>query len=533
MKTVNHKTNGQVKYGRNIFTWGVFFLTLFCHLFSTYAFAQQVSGTYTVSSPEAGLFFLNPNYLNPARGMGVMGLQNNPAALASVTGREFALAASLPQSSSGSFAVQATQPTEIYDAFYLDTKVQLKECGGLAGIGYAQQVGAWHLGAMISQPRKANLSLRIQGSASINSHFQLDKSITREMVPDLPAEEIPMQWQVDTSLLLRLSGTPAEIDVGILPINIGVGYKAKILSVGLGLTYFHIYSNNEPASYSTSLTGTSHIIGTPYGNDPLTGQPWKGSIDADCYINDQPLKGYYNLEVSGSRMALSCGGIINFKILSLGAAYSYGFRGHVNGRYDLRTIYTTGMPDISTLSNADIDWSLHPDLKGTVKLNLSDFQKDSLSYHDEGKLGLEGYHAYSVGVHFLALGLFVAGEVPTSPPDLGSLTVGTYLDIPIPYTSARFNLGFIQRSDGVWGQGKTFVPFRILAHVGTGIAFKVPYYKLIHLGQDSGWFMLGLRSSLTSTALNLFQDKTSNTKAESLPSLTKNVALSCGIQLPL
>jgi hypothetical protein len=498
-----------------------------------YAHSQQIIGTYTTSSTESGLFFVNPGYFNPANGSGVLGMQSNPAALGSVEGRELAFTGILPASSTGLFSLQARKSSEIYNALDLDAEIELKERGGIAGAGFAWQTGRWRFGGAILQPRLSSLSFKMMGSTLINSHFEVDQPITRNIVPDLPVEEIPVKWQVDTQLRLTLSGKPATIAIGVLPVSMGVAYKVGVLSVGAGLTYYHMYSNNEQVHFNTSLTGTSRISGTPYTTDPITGKQWRGTLAAECTVNDEPLAGYYNLKLSGDRFALSFGGSLNLPLLSIGASYAYGFKSSVTGNYDLKTVFTTGLPEFVDLSMANIDWSLRPELKGSVTLKLDDFKKDSLSNQDHGRLTLNGYHAYSAGIHFLCMGLFGGAEIPVSPPDLGSITFGAYLDFPVPMTPVRLNVGIIHRSDGVWTEDQSFIPFRVLAHVGAGIAIKIPYYKWLSIGNRPGWLRLGLRSSLTGMTLSAFEKKTSETKNEALPSLTDAMALSIGFEVPL
>lgn len=513
-------------------TWiGIFVYFNFLNPVS--AFSQQIVGTYTASSGESGLFFVNPGYFNPARGCGVLGMQGNPAALGAVEGRELAFAGILPQRTSSQFTLQTNQSTEIYKALDLNAEFSLKEQGGLAGIGFALQHKSWRFGGAILQPRLASLAFKMSGSTVINSDFQVDRSITREMAPDLPVEEIPIKWQVNTQIRLSLTGKPAKIELGVLPISLGVGFRKGVLSLGGGLTYYHIYSNDETSSFKTSLTGSSQITGTPYGNDPLTGQPWRGILTADCTVQDEPLKGYYNFKISGGRFALNFGGMLNLPLLSLGASYAYGFKSSVTGNYNIKTVFTSGLPELRNLSLVDIDWSLRPEVKGTATLKLDNFQKDSLSYENHGSLKLNGYQSISAGVHILCLGLFAGGEIPVSPPDMSSITLGAYLDFPVPKTPVRFNVGFIQRTDGVWGMDRSFIPYRVLAHTGAGVAVRLPFYKWLNIGDRSGWFRFGLRSSLTSLTLNAFKKQASDTHNEALPSLTESLGLSIGFELPL
>ncbi|MBN1999679.1 hypothetical protein JW935_19145 [candidate division KSB1 bacterium] len=495
-------------------------------------YAQQVSATYSMSTPEAGLFFLNPGYINPALGRGVLGLASNPASIGHVYGREIALAGGLPRTSTGKFSIQATDSTQLYTPVVLTSEMRMRELGGLLGIGYAQQVGPWRFGAVLYQPRSAGFSLHAGGSTAVSTHFQVDQPITRQHVPDLPVEEIPVKWNIASRLDVAVDALPAEVRIGYLPFTLGASYTRGVLAVGAGISYYHIYSSGEPATFNSSISGRGSIIGRPYGNDPLTGLPWQGELTADFTLQDQPLTGYYLIDISGGRFALNFGGMVNWGLLSLGGAYSRGLKARVHGGYNMNTVYSTGLPS-STLEAVQIDLSLRPKLTGSVNIDLIEFEKDTVSYSKDGSFTLNGYQSYSFGLQFLILGLFAGGDIPVAPPDLASFYTGAYIDFPLPRTPVRLNTGFFYRTDGLWSEDKALIPFRVLAHVGMGAGIKMPWYQWIKIGDHPGWLRLGLRASLAGYSLETFEKNTSDTKDQSLPSIFDNLTLSLGFEVPL
>ena len=493
---------------------------------------QQITGTYSTSAPEATLFFLNPGYINPALGSGVLGMMSNPAGLRSVKKRQFTLAIGSPQSSKGSFDVRLIDSTRIYLPTKVDTKLELNEVGGLGAIGYAQQNGPWTWGISMLQARKGGLSLAAHGEIDASTQFEMEEPITRDMYDDLPVDELPVTWDVASQLLLTLDSQPAEISVSILPICAGVAVEKGIFALGAGLTYFRLSSSDDMGTLSARVSGQSTIQGTPTGLDPQSQSPWKGNISAHLSIDDQPLVAQYKFNISGNRLAVSFGGVMNWGILSLGGSFSHGFKADINGDYDIQSIVTTGLPEGTEFENITLDFSQSPEIGGHVDLDLSSFEKDTLRVADSGDLRIGGYNSIMVGMSFLGIGAFVGGEIPQTYPDMLSTYFGVNIDWPLPWLPLRVNAGFISRSDAFAMNEETIVPFRTANHIGLGCAVKVPLHKWLKLGDDPSWFRVGARSSLTSMALATIESRTRETKEKDLPNVIETSALSFGLEVP-
>ncbi len=495
--------------------------------------AQQLIGTYNTNTPEASLFFLSPGYMNPALGNGVLGMHANPAALKRVSGSQFALAFEFAQSSQTDFTIQAVDKTEVYDALSLEAKVEIKEPSGLAAFGYAQQFGRWRMGVAITRARRGGFALRAQGSIDVDAHFQVDQPITKDMVSNLPVDEIPVVWDVNSTITVDLSSEPAELYLSVLPIMAGLSYSAGPLSLGLGLQYFDISSSNKRARLTSSVTGTGTITGSPTGTDPFTGQNWAGSVTADFSIDDQPLIADYAIDVSGNRVALSLGGMLNLGPISLGATYTHGFPGKLSGSYDISTVRTIGLPEEIEIPQIELDLTNSPNISGHASIQLADFVKDTVSFHDMGDLTLGSYEEYSVGLHFLVFGVFAGINFPRELPDLRSIYGGVYVDFSLPFAPVRFNAGLIHRSDAIEGEKDEFIPYRVVTHVGAGLAVELPLNRWIGLGFEPYWLRFGLRSSLASFTLDAFENEFKDTVDKDLPPLFDNIALSCGLEIPL
>jgi hypothetical protein len=509
-------------------------IILLCFLFTASLQAQQLFGTYSTTTPEASMYFLNPGYLNPAQGAGVLGMNQNPAALRWIEDQQFAAAFALPQTSEGEFLLPAIDSTDIYSSLDISTQVEIEEAGGISAIGYGRRSGRWTFGIAMLQAGKGGFSLEAAGSVPFQSHFQVEQPVTREEVPDLPVEEIPVTWDVTTDLILDLTSDPAELYVAQRPFMASVAYNYKHIAFGIGLTYYHIYSSQQTARLNSRIYGRSSITGTPNGIDPKTNEPWRGSFTADIDIDDNPLVAEYRLDVSGSRWALSAGTMINFKLLSLGVTYSYGLPYTAQADYRFKTVHTVGLPDVQSLTDAKVTWQTRPELSGSASLTLTDFAKDSLFYAGEESFDISGIHRVSAGLKFLIFGLFAGGELSDTFPGTGSFHAGVYMDFPIPSTPLRFNSGFIQYTDAIRTTEDDFVPYRVVSHLGMGLAMKVPLLQWVGIAQKrSSWLHLGVRSSLTSLVLGEMEKEAKDAREESLPSLTENLALSFGLSTPL
>lgn len=523
----------QLKIQNRIFlTPYVFFVIFSFFSITDNSVSQHLSGTYTTSAPEASLFFLNPGYLNPAFGSGAFGMFSNPAGLYVVRGNEISIAFTTSYASSANFSLTAVDESSVYEPINIDTQLKIEESGGLAGIGYAREMGKWHFGVALMQARKGGIRLQAQGTIDLETQFDLEEAITREILSDLPVDEIPMTWDVDTQATFTLSSTPAELYLSILPIITGVSYSSKHFSLGAGLTYYNLSSSNQTGQITTYLDSRNSIIGKPHGNDPITGLPWQGQISADVFLHDQPMIAKYQFDVSGNRFALSLGGMMNYKLLSLGVTYQNGFRATINGHYNLSSITSSDLPTDNLLSDVNIDFSAAPTLSGHASLDISNFAKDTLNTYDSGDIQVGGYQSFSLGAHFLIFGLFGGAEIPKSFPDIYTIFFGLYTDFPIPKTPVRLNFGFIHRSDGFADKSSYSVPYRISTHLGGGIAFQLPLNEWINFGEYKSWVRIGIRSSLTSYALNIIDIEASESDRKKLPSPFESMAFSMGMDMP-
>lgn len=502
-------------------------------LFFTPAVSQHITGSYSASVPESDLFFLNPDYMNPAQGGGVVGIGCNPAALTGIKGRMATFALGLAKSSSGAFQIMASDSSDVYGSVYLDTKIELQEFGGLAAIGYGQQSGRWYWGVALSQPRRGGISLEAKGEVAVDANFNLNQSITPSVDPSMPVGDLPVSWDVQGRVTLSLSGKPAELYIATLPFMAAVAYKRGALSLGAGLTYQYLYSSDGVAQLNTHISANAIGIGTPTGVDPISNQPWSGKIIARVSVEDDPITATYKIDASGSRFGLNTGMKLDVGPLALGGSYGYYFRGNIKGAYQLTTVHTVDIPEDVLFSNVKLNWSNSPEVKGTLDFRTADFTKDTLSYEDSGNISLGGVHSYYAGLRLLFLGAFVGGEVPERMPDLSSLSFGVYLHTPLPKLPVRVNVGFITRTDGIRSKDSFLTPYRVVSHVGMGVAARLPINRWLHLNDHANWLRIGIRSSLVSWMLDAFEEGGGQTTRTSLPSLGDNLSVSVGMDVPL
>lgn len=497
------------------------------------AHSQHITGSYTVSAPEASLFSLKPGYLNPAIESGVLGVISNPASLDAVEGRSVGLAFILPQTSEGSFSIQAADSSEFYDPIVIDGRVKIQERGGPSAFGFAQQHGRFRWGVVLYQPRRSGFSLQARGDLPLKTHYEFDKPLTREEIPDLPVEEIPVLWDITSDIHLHISSSPAEIYLSVLPIIAAASYRLGPLSLGAGLQYYRYSSGNKPTRLTSEIAGTGAVTGTPYGNDPQTGLPWTGSFSADFSIVDQPLAAEYSVDLSGNRFALSTGFAFNWGPLSLGASYAHGFGTTMKGSYALTTIRTSGPPDLDHIAQANVDWTLSPELSGHVALDFADFEKDTVAYEDSGSLSFGGYHSFGAGIRFLFLGAFVNGQIPIEYPEFGDVAFGIYCAFPVPFTPIRLNAGLLSRTDGVMSSREHITPYRVTTHLTAGTAIRLPLNRWFGIGESPAWVRIGVRSSLISMALTGIEENINEPESKRIPPIDKTLGLSFGLEAPL
>ena len=495
--------------------------------------AQHLVGTYTTTAPRASLYFLDPGYVNPAFGSGAIGIQSNPAGLSAVTGSRLSAAVATSQSVTTNFFHQLIGENDIYKPIQLTAQLNIEEAGGLGAVGFAHRSGNWVWGLTIMQARKGGLAFQANGSLDLSTHIDLETTITEEMVNGLPVDELPVRWDIEANGALNLQSTPAELSLSILPILGGISYQKGHFSLGAALGYYQLTSSNEIGQFRSHLEADATVIGQPHGIHPVSGLPWRGSIQADVHIVDEPLLAEYQFDISGHRLALSIGAMMNFKLLSLGFSYAQGFTGRVEGSYSIATITTVDLPDKNLLSDVELDLSLEPEIQGRASLALRDFQKDTVIVRDAGIFNVGGFHSLSAGVHFLIFGAFVSADIPKSFPNIYSTSFGVYSTFPIPKLPVRFNVGFITSSDGIMDNAEFSVPFRIVSHIGGGLSFKLPTHRWLDMGKEPAWLRLGVRSSLTSFVTRAIEAE-ANEAAISLDTsaLFESAALSFGLTIP-
>ncbi len=510
-------------------------LLLLCH--ARHGSSQHIIGTYKTTAPDASLFFLNPGYLSPAYGGGVLGLHSNPAGLHVVKGNRLSMAYATPQTASSQFSFQAPQENELYIPFRVDMRLDMQEIGGLGAVGFAHRSGSWVWGISIMQAHTGSLSLEANGQLELDAQFEIDTPITKEQYSDLPVDELPVIWVVNTTGHLRMSSSPAEVSISAQPILAGCSVQKGPFSLGLGLAYYRYYSNKNIGEFSSQLNANAVVTGLPYGIEPNSDMPWSGRLVADLTIHDSPLLAQYLFDLSGYRLAMSFGGMMNLKLLSLGFNYSLGLPSAVKGAYNITTISTIDVQDRNILSDVDLDLSMFeedgiPLVEGRAKLELSEFKKDTVMVRDRGTFALGGYHSMSAGLHFLIFGAFGGIEIPKTNPELYSSFLGLYSDFPLPKLPLRLNIGLTARMDGVVDKTSLRIPYRTVAHVGAGVAFKLPLDKWAGIGKEPGWFRIGVRSSLAAQVLDSYVAKLEDASNVKTGSLFDRIAWSFGLMVP-
>jgi hypothetical protein len=498
---------------------------------------QHIIGTYKTSAPDASMFFLNPGYLSPAFGGGVMGMHSNPAGLYRVKGTRLSFDYATAQNSSSSFSFQAPQENDLYLPFRIDTQIDLKEVGGLGAVGFAHRTGSWVWGINIMQARTGSLSLLAQGNVDLETQFELDTPITREQYPDLPVEEIPVLWDVNTTGQLMMHSTPAEVSISSQPIMIGGSVEKGPFSLGFGLTYVRYYSSKNMGELTSQLDANAVVTGRPYGIAAISNNYWDGNIIGDLTINDDPILAQYQFDISGHRFAFSLGGMMNFKLFSLGLNYTHGLPSSVKGAYNITTISTVDLQDRDILKYVDLDLSVLeqdglPFVQGRARLELADFRKDTVIVRDRGNFGIGGYNSISAGVHFLIFGAFAGITLPQANPDVYSTIFGIYTDFPLPMLPMRFNAGFTAQMDGVMDETDLAVPYRTIAHAGAGLAFKLPLDAWLGIGDEPGWFRIGARTSLAPHLLDSYISKLNEASDLEAGSVFDRMAWSFGLMIP-
>jgi len=508
--------------------WGIWTLALMVAVSAT-GWAQQLVGTYGSTTPEASLFFLNPTYLNPAAAKGVLGLSANPAALAAVKGTEATIAFGQTHTTEGRFRVQILDSTETYDPVFLDSKIGLREYGGLAVVGVAHRIGRITFGMAFQQARRGSLELIAQDTTALSTHFDVAEPITRAHIQDLPVDSIPMHWNVRSKMVLDFDTTPGELAVSVRPIMAGVALRLGVLSIGAGLKYLQIRSSDQLTTVVARVRGAANVIGKPYGVDPRTGLPWTGEVRADVTLDDAPLHARYRFSISGSRWALATGLRLDLRVLKIGLTYERGLRSSVEGAYLFETIWTKGLPAGVDIPQVDLDLTQLPKLSGEAYLNLTKFAKDTVTYQDSGRFTLRGYHGISGGLQLLFLGAYLGGEIPTAAPDIASFYFGTYVNLPLLFLPLWMNAGLLHRSDLMQISEDSLIPIRSVTHLGVGISARLSLQRWIPALKEPVRLGFGLWTSILPLALSLVQDEMEDVEEVQLPRAHETLSFSFGL----
>ena len=420
-----------------------------------------------------------------------------------------------------------------FDDVTLRSEFKMEEKGGLAAFGIGRQVGKFVLGFSFMQPRRAGVQFSASGKSNMRFHFDVDEPITAETVPDLPVESIPMLWRIEAQADLELRSKPAEISLSTLPLFFGAAYRLGPLALGAGLKYLRISSNDAVATMTASLRGSAAIVGTPYGEDPIFGLPWSGSVRAEAQFEDQPFEATYQFGLKGSRWAFTAGSHLNLKVLKLGLTFERGFRDKLEGSYRIRVLHTSGPPIDANLHNVTVDLSKLPNVEGNANLSLRDFKKDSLVFAGDGQVNIGGYTGIAGGLQLLIFGLYAGAEMPSDSPDFGSFYFAGYIDLPLFFVPVNLRAGFLQRMDFFYTEEEDIVPYRSVFHLTAGTAIRFGVQRFIPALHQPVELQVGVRSSILPLAFNQVKDESEGLKDSVLPNLVETLTLGLGLRIAL
>ena len=493
--------------------------------------AQDIIGSFSTSTPEAAMMFLDPGLVNPAVSSGVLSLLSNPGGLSATQRPEVDCIWSVVHSTTGQFQIIAV---DTIATLSLDTDIRFRRRAGLTALGLANTFGPLAVGIAIMQPRYSAFEVIDKNIAHFSNDFQVNTLITEEETPDLPVDSISVNWEVQNNGTANIYSDHNINSVSIRPLVVGFSFRTGKTLIGAAIKHFHIKNNSKPASLRITtqrdelMTG---VTGTPEGMNGSTGLPWNGELNGIVSIDDTLMQCIYFLELEGNRWAATLGSVFDFDDIELGLTVEMGFRGKLRGRYIYEMIKVNAIPDSVRISEVDISVNPLSEVNGTAQLTLSRFVKDTTRHDSGGNLDADGYFGFSLGARIRSVGLFLGSEIPTGTFDLGAGYFGIYVERPFISSQNRIRFGLFHRSDFMYARKRDFIPLRSTTQLGVGSSLKIPFDGAGGVSIKSCYLHLNVRSSLSWPLFKSVLNNKEEVSVSEIPKLAETIVVGCGLHV--
>ncbi|HID32645.1 MAG TPA: hypothetical protein EYP24_04640 [bacterium (Candidatus Stahlbacteria)] len=361
--------------------------------------------------PSVNLAALDPGFLNPASGHGLVGMVANPAAVNDLKNGEFfiSVSPSLSTNLRSNFLIPIESIGSLFDTIDLPVDFSFQDHGHLDFIGFALRRGKWSFGLGIMRGDYLKIDLNGNADLHIEHEIEFSETLTHELIESLPpGEQIPV--------LIRLSGMgDAGIDVsgfgrikstGII-LNSGV-HEAG-LDLGFGLQVEPVFIDAELSGNLTGgLKAAAEAPVQSQSSDWLVDAQFSGEVHDDSLIT-----GSFKSHLSGFLIRFSSGVKKNFRFLDLGLSYQYLLPTKIKGSYNYYYLYPDTIPEILIDDDSLIVDTINHRISGTGKIIIRDFPKQ----RDEAEADLTNpigkahglYAGATLKLFFLRLGLFGGG----------------------------------------------------------------------------------------------------------------------------
>jgi hypothetical protein len=407
----------------------------------------EIEGEYYIqidhSSSPSNLFFLDEGFLNPGVGYGVVGMNLNPAVLASTNNFNFYTGFSM--TGEGNFEFDDTVMVGgIEEQIIIPFGANYRELGGIDFFGVSKRIGPVSVGISYTSGYKWGFETGLNGRVSGDFTPEEPYKFTHEDHPDIPEEDtividVPIEGGISVT-----TDRPLRAEYSASPILIGAATGFGPLKLGAGLKF---------TNYSLTGKGRFSVLPDNFSveliyDDVLspTGTLWDVNLKGNAYIDDTLFTGGLSGEYKSTQTSFILGAILDAKILKLSLAYEFGNSYNLKGDYNWLFKFVSDFPeDFEIDTSGMVVDTINNEIYGDVGVIISDIPKEINSESGYEDLYFAACNSIKAAVQ-LDLFLFrlgLNGFVDFSTEEgirLNRLVAGASFGLPIPVIDVNMGL---------------------------------------------------------------------------------------------
>lgn len=407
----------------------------------------EIEGEYYIqidhASSSSNLFFLDEGFLNPGVGFGVVGMNLNPAVLASTDNFDFYTGFSL--TGEGSFEFDDTVMVGgIVEPIVIPFGANYRELGGIDFFGVSKRIGPVSIGISYTSGYKWGFETGLNGRVSGDFTPEEPYEFTHEDHPDIPEEDtividVPIRGGISI-----ITDRPLRAEYSASPILIGAATGFGPLKLGAGLKFTN-YSLKGQGGFS--VLPDSFSVTLQY-DDVLspTGTLWDVNLTGNVYIDDTLFAGGLSGDYKSTQTSFILGAILDAKLLKLSLAYEFGNSYNLTGNYDWLFKFVSDFPeDFEIDTTGMVVDTINNEIYGDVGVIISDIPKkinSEIGYDDLYFAGCNSIKA-AVQLDLFLFRLGLNGFIDFSTKEgirLNRLVAGASFGLPIPVIDVNMGL---------------------------------------------------------------------------------------------